>query len=186
MTSSSHLRSFESFSENSLVPQNALGSQTVVPWSLSRTKRFGLSQGSYARITNKLTKASQPSINCTTIRTIMCNIQNVFRTGKSESQCEFLCRNISLTIAGTDITISRGIPHLRSMHTNMERRKRLIDIDSEINCETISVSHLNSLYSEIVILELIANEFIDFKIDPALSFPTQGAKNRLWPLYACN
>ncbi|CBY13861.1 unnamed protein product [Oikopleura dioica] len=154
--------------------------------SLSRTKRFGLSQGSYARITNKLTKASQPSINCTTIRTIMCNIQSVFRTGKSESQCEFLCRNISLNIAGTDSNISRGIPHLRSMHTKMERRKRLIDINSEINCETIDESHLNSLYSEIVMLELIENEFLDFKIDPALSFPTQGAKNRLWPLFACD
>jgi len=155
-------------------------------WSLSRVKRFGLSQNSYSRITNKLTKACQPSINCTTIRTVICNIQNVFKTGKSESQCKFLCRNITLNIAGSDHIIARGIPHLRSVQTKLERRKRLIDINSETNCEVVDTEHLNSLYSEIVILELIANEFLDFGIDPTLSFPTQGAKNRLWPLFACD
>ncbi|CBY14663.1 unnamed protein product [Oikopleura dioica] len=155
-------------------------------WLDSRRKRFGFSLNSYSRIVNKLTKIKQPSMNNTMIRTVICNIQSVMKTGKSKSQCSFLCKNIALKIAGTNDIIARGIPHLKRSTNKLERRKRLININSPNNCEEWTRNDDLSLYSEIIMRELIIHEFVDFEIDPSLTFSSQGAKNRLWPLFACD
>ncbi|CBY30837.1 unnamed protein product [Oikopleura dioica] len=155
-------------------------------WLDSRRKRFGFSLNSYSRIVNKLTKIKQPSMNNTMIRTVICNIQSVMKTGKSKSQCAFLCKNVVLKEAGSNEIIVQGMPHLKRSINKLERRKRLININSANNCEEWTRDDDLSLYSEIIMKELIIHEFVDFEIDPSLTFSSQGAKNRLWPLFACD
>ena len=147
-------------------------------------RRLGLPASTYNRITNHLVRLKQRSFNNIKIRSTVCNISSVFQSGKSISQCNFLCEHISLSIPGQNKAILTGIPYLNRTKNILARNLGLISINSSKNCVSVSGADFLSLFSELLLLELIRNEIIDFEITPGAVINTASARNRLWPLFA--
>ena len=132
----------------------------------------------------RLTRLRQPSFNNIKIRSTACNISSVFGSGKSISQCDFLCQHLGLKVAGSNKPIIVGIPYLNKTTNIMSRNLGLKSINSPENCFPIGPSDINALFFELLILELIRSELVDFSIIPGAVIKTASARNGLWPLFA--